>query len=698
LLAGEITAAIEKQKLLKNWLKNYGLNSTNIMPRYLTKSRFKLAHECETKLFYTNKKKEYADQSLDDSFLKSLAEGGFQVGELAKFYFCENPVEDNITVETLDYEEALRQTNEKIENGNKVIAEAAFRYENLFIRADIFRIDTQTKKIELHEVKAKSYCSTDDFMSVDRKTGELKGVKSGWESYLFDVAFQKYVLRKCFPDYSIKAFLMMANKDSVATVNGLNQFFKIDKKGDRISIEVENGLTRTQLGDKILISVNVDEEIRWIWNNPVETNLQEGIGFADYVELLSTAYQRNEKLIVPIHTNCKKCQFKTTPTEDGEGKLKNGFRECWLQSTGLSEKEFQKPLVTELWSFGFRGMQKLIDSEIYLLENVTEELITSKTESKTVYPGLTPLERRVLQIEKVQQKDSRVFLDKIGLKKEMESWTYPLHFIDFETSRVAIPFHEGRKPYEQIAFQFSHHVVSEDHTIEHKGQYISFEPGYFPNYDFLRALKNELEHDNGTIFRYHNHENTVLCEIYEQLENDSSEIADKVELQEFIKNITHKKSVWIGDRDMVDLYKLVTSYYYPPAAGGSNSIKSILPATIMSSDFLREKYSKPVYGTGEMTSKNFQNKTWLPDNDHLNPYKMLPPVFEEWSNEQLDSLIENVEEIADGGAALTAYAKLQFSHVPNEQREMVRDALLKYCELDTLAMVMIWEYWMQELK
>lgn len=64
------------------------------MPRYFTKSLFKMAYGCETKLFYTNKKKEYADQSLEDTFLKSLAEGGLQVGELAKYYFSNNPVED----------------------------------------------------------------------------------------------------------------------------------------------------------------------------------------------------------------------------------------------------------------------------------------------------------------------------------------------------------------------------------------------------------------------------------------------------------------------------------------------------------------------------------------------------------------------------------------------------------------------------
>ena len=51
----------------------------------LTKSKFKLATECPTKLFYTGKQ-EYANTSLENPFLEALAEGGFQVGELAKQY------------------------------------------------------------------------------------------------------------------------------------------------------------------------------------------------------------------------------------------------------------------------------------------------------------------------------------------------------------------------------------------------------------------------------------------------------------------------------------------------------------------------------------------------------------------------------------------------------------------------------------
>ena len=189
------------------------LDINTTAPRYLTKSRFKLALGCETKLFYTKKKDVYADQSLDDSFLLALAEGGFQVGELAKFYYCDDPVGQAITIDTLDYEEALAETQVRIAAGQGVLAEAAFRYKNLFIRADIILIDTAARHLELIEVKAKSYDSTDSFFSLSRKTGEATGLKSEWRDYLYDVAFQKYVLKNFYPEFTIDAYLVLADKD-----------------------------------------------------------------------------------------------------------------------------------------------------------------------------------------------------------------------------------------------------------------------------------------------------------------------------------------------------------------------------------------------------------------------------------------------------------------------------------------------------
>ncbi|MFD0749169.1 hypothetical protein ACFQZS_03385 [Mucilaginibacter calamicampi] len=68
------------------------------------------------------------------------------------------------------------------------------------------------------------------------------------------------------------------------------------------------------------------------------------------------------------------------------------------------------------------------------------------------------------------------------------------------------------------------------------------------------------------------------------------------------------------------------------------------------------------------------------------------------SPEQLDELCEeNGKELKDGGAAMIAYVKMQFADMTEEEQAFYYNALLKYCELDTLAMVMIYEGWKDHL-
>ncbi|HEX5654940.1 MAG TPA: hypothetical protein VFX58_17815, partial [Chitinophagaceae bacterium] len=81
--------------------------------RYLTKSRYKLALECPTKLYYTGKKSLYYDTKVDNEFLKALAEGGFQVGELAKLYYP-----GGYQIEELDFAKALAKTKTLLELQN----------------------------------------------------------------------------------------------------------------------------------------------------------------------------------------------------------------------------------------------------------------------------------------------------------------------------------------------------------------------------------------------------------------------------------------------------------------------------------------------------------------------------------------------------------------------------------------------------
>ena len=66
-------------------------------------------------------------------------------------------------------------------------------------------------------------------------------------------------------------------------------------------------------------------------------------------------------------------------------------------------------------------------------------------------------------------------------------------------------------------------------------------------------------------------------------------------------------------------------------------------------------------------------------------------MFDTWDEnaevfEELD-----LKEIKNGGAALVAYAFLQYVELPEKERVAIIDGLYRYCELDTLAMVMIYE-------
>ena len=260
-------------------------------PRYLTKSRFKLARQCLTKLYYDGKP-EYANQKIEDTFLQALADGGFQVGELAKCYFP-----GGILIESKDYEEALSQTNELLKQDHVVIFEAAFRFKKLFIRADI--LIKNKDHIELVEVKAKSF----DEPAEDAFFTQKGLIKAEWKEYLEDVAFQKYVVKQAFPGTTVAAYLMMADKTSTCPTHGLNQKFRVVKyQNGRKGVEVTSPLTAEEVEGKILRRIQVDTCCQHIYEDTYTLN-GETLAFPDFINRLAEAYAKDEKISSPPH-NC----------------------------------------------------------------------------------------------------------------------------------------------------------------------------------------------------------------------------------------------------------------------------------------------------------------------------------------------------------------------------------------------------------
>ena len=672
--------------------------------KLFTKSAFKIALECPRRLYYAYDSNLYANQDLTDDFLISLAEGGFQVGELAKVYYG---VKGDADIDVLGYDEAVEKTKELFKNDTINIAEAAFRSGNLFVRADI--VEKKGNDITLIEVKAKSWEPSEEFI------GKKGAVASDIRPYLYDVAFQKYVvikaLEELYPNekFTVKARLMMADKSKVASVDGLNQMFRICKHENR-SYAVADAKAWTEAAavpehERVLTAFDVDEYCDMIIAGQTaeqgQGGFMENMPFQEFVDLMSKHYCERIPFKPTLGKECFACPFYKTDKDDKD--LRDGYKECWSECAHFTDADFDKPLVKELSGQYIRRDNYIKNGKYFMSELTYDDLARSKYSSA---PGLDHLQRKWLQIGIATGNDDikkdfgsflqdGIYLDTDGLKDEMATWTYPLHFIDFETSAVALPFYKGQRPYEQTAFQFSHHKVEMtsdgEYTVTHASQYINTEKGFFPNFEFVRALKTALEGDNGTIFRYSHHENTILNKIKGQLER--SEEADKDELISFIESITKG-----GPRAMVDLAELVLKYYYHPLMKGSYSIKVVLPSVLNSSEYIKSRYSKAIYGTDEMKSLNLKDKVWIKyDEDGttvLNPYKLLDPVssylnMTEEDMEKMETLGEE-ETIANGGAALAAYSKLQFTD--EKMTDALEKALLCYCELDTLAMVFIWEY------
>ncbi len=656
-------------------------------PRYLTKSRFKMAMECPTKLFYTGKRGAYADKSLEDDFLAMLAEGGYQVGALAKVM---HP--GGIEVTETDHATAVAHTRELLSRDRTTIFEAAISAGGLFVRVDILR--KEGAKVELIEVKAKSYDPADTMFFV----GQNGGFKPPMLPYLQDIAFQRYVFGLAYPNLaaSTSSFLMLADKSKVSTVDALSQKFRIRRANGRPVVHLAPGTDEHGIGAPLLAKVPVGQYVSHILAEELEAPGVKG-PFAEIVQTFADAYAADRKLPPVLGAHCHTCQFRRD-TNDVRN-LQDGRHECWAAHGVPAEALDRQKTVLDLWNH--RGKNNLIAQRRYLLSDVTAGDLTVNQNNA----GLSRGERQWMQASGDLRGQDGFYLDRDVMREAMREWRFPLHFIDFETTRVAIPFTAGQRPYGNVAFQFSHHTVGVDGSVAHRSEYINTTPGFHPNYAFARALMADLVGDEGTVFRWSHHENTVLNDILDELAADTTRPADAEELRRFLLSLTVRgkgRKEHRGARAMVDLCELAEKAFFHPATAGSSSIKKVLPAVMRESAYLRARYSQPIYGVSSgipsLNWKASEQQIWWAavKGQVLNPYDMLPPIFRDMTVADVRCLEFDADPemgIREGGAAMTAYARLQFEELDPELRLHIETALRRYCELDTLAMVLIYEAW-----
>lgn len=639
--------------------------------RYLTKSRFSLAVECPTKLDYKDHPA-YSSTKLENDFLLALAEGGHQVGALAKCLFP-----DGIEVDEKGHDASVARTAELLQRDEVTLFEAAVRVGRLFIRIDLLR---KTRgQLELYEVKAKGFDPANPGI-----VGARGGFLAGMKPYLYDVAFQRHVLRKAFRGMPIRSHLVMPNKQAVSDEGAVSQRLRIVKDGRSVHIDIDPSLRDGALAWRLLAVVPLDEHLDALQAQPLElgrytTEFEEGI--SELERRLDT-----EPYAPRPGGQCKACEFRASALQLAAGKL-DGRNRCLGKAYRLTPEQIASGTVLDLHQS--RRTEAMLEEGKVLLTDLEPEDVRLAEEQDRISTS----HRQWLQAEEARAVVDSPIARREALSQALDGLAWPLHFVDFETSRPALPFHPGRRPYEQLLFQFSHHLLDADGNLQHASQYLADEATMLPSFDTLRALRRALGGDRGSVLHWWDHEKTVLREVRDQLTKASAgEVPDRGDLVGFIDEL-----LGTGDSParLFDLGRHAHNAVFLPGTGGSSSLKKVLPALLSSSQRLRARYSTPHYGAaGGTPSLNFMGQAWVQQDGagHLiDPYELLGRLSADADLAELDEIESEDKVIADGGAAMVAYGLLQSGRLDDASMRDLRDQLLRYCELDTLAMVMAWE-------
>jgi hypothetical protein len=593
-------------------------------PFSLSKTDYKVARECPTKLYYRMNK--YPSNKDGDEYIELLAQGGYMIGAIASLLFP-----DAILVDEPDHAKAMQLTREYFQRENVTLLEAAFDSNGKFARPDI--LIKQEAHLTLIEVKAKSFDSSQE----NSFRGKRGGIASDWKPYLEDIAFQALILRERFPASPLTCELMMPDKSKTTAIDNLHALFALNGIA-----EDESGYPRARFtftGDvdelrrsHFLTRINVDGEVG---------ELIPEVSAAAQV-FLGSLNPSIAKLPTQISFACKDCQYRVVA-----GELKNGFRECW------GELAAPDPHILDLYFGGtVKGINNLIAAGKTSLHDIPESALTKKDGSIGSRNS-----RQLIQMRNTAYNTE--WIDP-ALGAVLASFQYPLRFIDFETSGLAVPYHAGMRPFENVAFQWSCHTIAQPGAELAHAEWINVEESY-PNFAFAESLMKHLGRI-GTVFMWAPHENSILRQIRAQMDGRYENPA----LQGWLD--------WITDGRLVDMNQLTLVHYFHPLMKGRTSIKNVLDAVWQANAALRERFPEYVKEA---------------DGQLLSPHKSLPPF-------EIDGQDVTVSE---GTGAIRAYQAMLYSPQKTDPaiRDQWRQLLLQYCKLDTLAMVMIYWHWESKL-
>lgn len=176
----------------------------------------------------------------------------------------------------------------------------------------------------------------------------------------------------------------------------------------------------------------------------------------------------------------------------------------------------------------------------------------SKSEWMKVYENISPPEPMVWPA------DTRAEINKQEVERFLIELQYPLYFFDYETMQGLVPYFDGQRPYQQVPFQYSLHIVREPGgEVEHR-EYLH-KDNTNPAPDLAKQLVEDMG-DSGSIIawnmRFEKSVNEELGRMYPEYAEQIKAINERV-----VDLMIPFKAKWYDD----------------PRCEGSASIKKVLP-------------------------------------------------------------------------------------------------------------------------
>ena len=591
----------------------------------LSKSDFMLGKQCPFKLKY--KKAGFPSNRDGDPFAAFFAKGGFMVEALAHAVLSEDP---RVEFErTISHGRFHARVDAYVDRGDAIVL-------------------TEIKSASVEGDDVKQFFHKDD-----------SGILKDHRKYLEDLTFQVMVARLAFPGRRVIGRLCAVDKRKSSSIESIYDKIHLirdasdDKSAPRA---VYRGDVETLRRDHFLAFIDADEAIEFLMPE-VTSKSHELLEFLD-----GNLPDMVPQLDVGL---CKRCEYR------GPDLIPSGFEACWgttgeeSLSIDLYRAGNGKDLVSVIsdkWSDGKRSISDVPES---ILEG-----------GKSYGPPRRNQVRSALVNREIVES---------ALAEVLESLRYPLHFVDFETSSIPVPFHPNLRPYEKIGFQFSVHTLGEPGATHLKhSEWLNLRDAY-PNLQFLNELRGCVG-DSGSIVTWSTFERSTVRNFGLQLQRRGELDAD---LSDWITRLIGEKGDSSSESRIVDFADLSRQYYAHPSMNGSHSIKKVLDALWGEAEHLwnhpwfaefviRDESGAPIDPYQSLVSRN---TTGILINGHS------------------DDDDEDDTNVNQGVAAMEAYQALLFGERRDDAdyADRLRQALLNYCRLDTLAMVMVWMHWRHRL-